>query len=277
MRKQRPANSSERPSSVSQRAPTSADARPLVYPGVELLIFDCDGVLIDSERLAVKVDVKALAELGWPLSEAEVIARFVGRSDLDTRREIEAHLGRRLPAEWQDQLDRRYRAAFAAELTSVPGVPEVLQRIALPTCVASSGTHEHLRYALSLTGLYDHFRGRVFSADDVAAGKPAPDVFLHAAREMGVEPARCIVVEDSLNGVLAARAAGMRVLAFTGGLAPPESLAGPDTVLFADMLELPGLLEVHNRHETWENHGRHDDGFRDGRAAAAAERSGRSR
>jgi HAD superfamily hydrolase (TIGR01509 family) len=209
---------------------------------VELVIFDCDGVLIDSERLAIKVDVVALRELGWPLSEAEVIARFVGRSDREGRQVIEEHLGRKLPTGWTEQVQQQYRQAFAAELTPVDGVVEALDRIALPTCVASSATHEHLRYTLSLTGLYERFAGRIFSADDVAAGKPAPDLFLHAASEIGADPAGCVVVEDSRPGVEAARAAGMRALAFAGGLTPAERLQGPGTVVFDDMRELPGLL-----------------------------------
>jgi HAD superfamily hydrolase (TIGR01509 family) len=210
---------------------------------VDLVIFDCDGVLIDSERLGVKVDMLALHELGWPLSEAEVIARFVGRSDRENRAAIEAHLGRKLPEGWAEQIEEQYREAFAAELTPVDGVLETLDRIALPSCVASSGTHEHLRYTLSLTGLYERFAGRIFSADDVAAGKPAPDLFLHAASEMTADPAGCVVVEDSRPGVEAARAAGMRALAFAGGLTPAELLEGPNTVVFDDMRELPGLLD----------------------------------
>ena len=210
---------------------------------VHLVIFDCDGVLVDSERLAIKVDVEMLRELGWPLSEAEVIERFVGRSDRDTQAAIEAHLGRRLPAGWAERVTRRYRQVFATELVPVRGVPEALDRISLPSCVASSATHEHLRYTLGLTGLYERFTGRIFSATDVAAGKPAPDLFLHAAEQMGAVPADCVVVEDSRSGVQAARAAGMRVLAFAGGLTPAPLLEGPETIIFEDMHELPGLLQ----------------------------------
>jgi HAD superfamily hydrolase (TIGR01509 family) len=210
---------------------------------VELVIFDCDGVLIDSERLAVKVDVLVLRELGWPLSEAEVIERFVGRSDPETRAEIEAHLGRKLPAGWQETVNSLYHQVFAAELAPVAGIEEALDRIALPACIASSGTHEHLDYTLRLTGLYERFAGRIFSAEDVGRGKPAPDLFLHAADRMAATPGACVVVEDSRPGVQAARSAGMRVLAFAGGLTPAELLKGPDTTVFADMRELPGLLE----------------------------------
>jgi HAD superfamily hydrolase (TIGR01509 family) len=210
----------------------------------ELVIFDCDGVLIDSERIAVKVDVQVLSELGWPLSEAEVIERFVGRSDRDTQAAIEAHLGRKLPDGWDERFKPLYEEAFAAELTPVDGVLEALDRITLPSCVASSGTHEYLRYMLGLTGLLDRFAGRIFSVEDVARGKPAPDLFLHAAARMGAGTTRCVVVEDSRSGVQAARAAGMSVLAFAGGLSPTELLRGPNTILFGDMRELPGLLDA---------------------------------
>lgn len=213
-------------------------------PGpLELVIFDCDGVLIDSERLAVKVDVLVLRELGWPLSEAEVIERFVGVSNRDTQAAIEAHLGRKLPDRWEERFKPLYEQAFANQLAPVEGVLEALERIALPSCVASSGTHEYLRYTLGLTGLYERFAGRIFSAEDVARGKPAPDLFLHAAERMGAQPTACAVVEDSRSGVEAARAAGMRVLAFAGGLSPVELLEGPNTVLFEEMRELPALLD----------------------------------
>jgi HAD superfamily hydrolase (TIGR01509 family) len=224
-----------------------AKANPRVSAeSVELVIFDCDGVLIDSERLAVKVDVHVLRELGWPLSEAEVIERFVGRSDRDTQAAIEAHLGRKLPAGWEKRFKPLYEQAFAAELAPVDGVLEALDRITLRSCIASSGTHEYLRYTLGLTGLYDRFAGRIFSAEDVARGKPAPDLFLHAAERMAADPAGCVVVEDSRFGVEAARAAGMRVLAFAGGLSPTALLDGPSTIVFEDMRELPRLLDQYN-------------------------------
>jgi len=209
----------------------------------ELVIFDCDGVLIDSERLAIKVDVELLRELGWPLSEAEVIERFVGRSDRDTKAAIEAHLHRKLPDDWDEHVQSLYRGVFAEELVPVEGVVEALERITSASCVASSGTHDYLRYTLQLTGLYDRFAGRIFSVEDVARGKPAPDLFLHAAERMDAEPARCVVVEDSHSGVEAARAAGMRVFAFAGGLTPAELLEGPDTILFDNMADLPELLD----------------------------------
>jgi len=209
---------------------------------IELVIFDCDGVLVDSERLAVQIDVRVLAELGWVLSEREVIERFVGRSDEFMAAEIEAHLGRPLPEDWQDAFQHLYREVFAARLAPVDGIVEALDRITLPTCVASSGSHEKMRYTLGLTGLWDRFAGRIFSASEVARGKPAPDLFLHAAARMGVDPAACAVVEDSRYGVAAARAAGMLALAYAGGVTAAEHLRGPDTLVFDDMRELPALL-----------------------------------
>ena len=209
---------------------------------ISLVIFDCDGVLVDTERIAVRIDVAVLAELGWKMSEAEVIERFMGKSDDAMTREIEAHTGRKLPESWEAPFRHLYREAFAAELTPVPGILEALDAITLPTCVASSGTHEKIRYTLGLTGLYDRFAGRIFSVDDVRRGKPAPDLFLHAAGRMGAAPERCVVVEDSPYGVQAARAAGMRAFGYAGGLVPRRALEGPNTVLFDDMRDLPRLL-----------------------------------
>jgi HAD superfamily hydrolase (TIGR01509 family) len=208
----------------------------------DLVIFDCDGVLVDSERIAVRVDVEVFGRLGWTVTEADVIERFVGRSDADMVAEIEAQLGRRLEPGWDDEFVPLYRDALAAELEPVDGIVEALDAIATPTCVASSGPHERIRYTLGLTGLIDRFDGRIFSATDVPNGKPAPDLFLHAAAALGADPARCAVIEDSRYGVEAARAAGMRAFGYAGGLTPAERLSGPATTVFADMRELPALL-----------------------------------
>jgi HAD superfamily hydrolase (TIGR01509 family) len=208
----------------------------------DLVIFDCDGVLVDSERIAVRIDVIVLERLGWPLTEAEVIERFVGRSEEYMVGEIEAALGRPLPGDWDAEFHPLYRDAFDAELGPVDGVVDALDRIAGPTCVASSSSHERLRRTLGQTGLYERFAGRIFSAEDVANGKPAPDLFLHAAATLGADPARCAVIEDSVFGLQAARAAGMTAFAYGSGVTPPERLAGPATTVFADMRELPALL-----------------------------------
>ena len=209
---------------------------------IRLVIFDCDGVLVESEHISVRTDAAVLAELGWPLSEDEIVERFVGRTHEYMVGEIEAQLGRPLAHDWEDRFAHLYRDAFEAELAPVDGVVEALDRITIPVCVASSGGHERLRYTLGLTGLYNRFEGRVFSASEVANGKPAPDLFLYAAERMGVEPASCAVVEDSRYGVEAARAAGMRAFGYGGGMTPAHRLEGPSTVVFADMRELPELL-----------------------------------
>ncbi|MFF1502697.1 HAD family hydrolase [Streptomyces sp. NPDC058316] len=209
---------------------------------IELVIFDCDGVLVDSERIAVRVDAMSLASLGWPLSEAEIVERFVGRSHADMITDVEGHLGYKLPDGWEAEQRHLYQMAMEAELTAVDGVVEALDQIQLPACVASSSSHDGLRHTLGLTGLYSRFEGRIYSAAEVVNGKPAPDLFLHAAQQMGFAPEVCAVVEDSRYGVQAARAAGMRAFGYCGGLTPAEWLHGPGTVVFDDMRELPALL-----------------------------------
>ncbi|GGV89509.1 sugar transferase [Streptomyces gelaticus] len=207
----------------------------------ELVIFDCDGVLVDSERIAVRIQVQVGAELGWPLTAEEVVEQFVGRSNKSIGELIDA----RLPgasAAWQRRFEDLHREAVETELVTVEGIHEALAALTLPTCVASSGSHEKMRHTLGHTGLYAHFEGRIFSATEVAHGKPAPDLFLHAARRMGVDPAACVVVEDSKYGVQAARSAGMRAFGYAGGLTPAHWLEGPDTVVFDDMRKLPSLL-----------------------------------
>ena len=206
----------------------------------DLVIFDCDGVLIDSERLAVRTETEILSDLGWPLTQAEIVERFVGRSATYMHREIERHLGRSV--NWGAEFEARYRAVFERELTPVPGVIEALDGIPIPTCVASSGSQEKMRFTLGLTGLFERFRGRIFSVDEVDEGKPAPDLFLHAAKRMGVPPGRCAVIEDSVSGVRAGLASGMAVFAFAGGVTSASQLALNGTVVFDDMRSLPGLL-----------------------------------
>ena len=208
----------------------------------ELVIFDCDGVLVDSEPISVRLDVEMLAELGLTMTAEEVIERFVGRSPEVIVQAVEAELGHPPPDGWFERGEEELRKRFEAELEPVPGIVEALGRITLPACVASSSPPERLRFKLELTGLYDRFAGHIFSASEVANGKPAPDLFLHAADRMGVEPAGCVVVEDSRYGVQAARAAGMDVLGYAGGVTPADVLAGPRTVVFDDMRSLPDLL-----------------------------------
>jgi HAD superfamily hydrolase (TIGR01509 family) len=202
-------------------------------------------VLVDSERISTRIDVEVLGELGWTITQDEVIERFVGRTDAAQMREVEEHVGRPLAEEWE-RFAHRYSDALAAELEPVDGIVEALDAIELPTCVASSGTPESIEAKLRLTGLWERFEGRISSAADVEHGKPAPDLFLHAARMMGVAPAACAVIEDSPFGVQAARAAGMRSFGYAGGIMYAERLRDAD-VVFDDMRELPSLLGLSPR------------------------------
>ena len=209
---------------------------------VDLVILDCDGVLVDSEVLAVEVDRRVLAELGWHLTTEEIVERFVGKSHATFTAEVAAHLGRDLDEDWDAPYAHWYADAFAAHLRPVDGIAEALDAIALPTCVASSGGHPKIRANLARTDLLGRFDGRISSATEVAHGKPAPDLFLLAASRMGVDPARCVVVEDSPYGVQGALAAGMRALGYAGGLTPAGRLRDAGAAVFDDMRDLPGLL-----------------------------------
>ncbi len=206
----------------------------------DLVIFDCDGVLVDSERLAVRTEAEILSGLGWPLTEADIVERFVGRSASYMHRSIERQLGRSV--DWESEFESRYRKVFESELVPVAGVVEALDAITIPWCVASSGSHQKMEFTLGICGLFDRCRGRIFSVDDVERGKPSPDIFLHAADRMGVRAERCAVVEDSVLGVEAALAAGMSCFAFAGGVTGATKLARDAVSVFDDMRDLPALL-----------------------------------
>ncbi|MFI6151691.1 HAD family hydrolase [Kitasatospora sp. NPDC051170] len=210
---------------------------------IELVIFDCDGVLIDSEPIGVEVDRVAMAALGLPMSEQEIVERFVGLSQPAKTAALGELLGREVPEDWWEEYRPLHTRLTEERLTPVDGILEALARIDLPGCVASNSSHRWLRRGLGLVGLYERFEGRIFSgAEDVSRGKPAPDLFLHAARTLGADPARCVVVEDSPHGLSAAYAAGIPAFGYTGGVNSADRLAGPGRVLFDDMRELPELL-----------------------------------
>jgi phosphoglycolate phosphatase len=208
-----------------------------------LAIFDCDGVLVDSEPLANRVFTEALNEIGLPATYEEVCRDFTGLSLPRCIELVENRLQEPLPAGFTEKLQERTFAAFRRELQPVPGILEALSRISMPLCVASSGDHEKMRLTLGLTGLLPYFEGRMFSAMDVDRGKPYPDLFLHAAAEMGARPGRCAVVEDSLPGVQAAVAAGMTAFAYAGRAAA-RPLGDAGATVFEEMAALPGLLEA---------------------------------
>jgi len=207
----------------------------------DLVILDCDGVLVDSEVISNRVLAEAVTALGLPMTLEETIATFMGRSMAACVAILEARLGRPIPSGWVDGFRDRTFEAFRRELRPVEGVEAALDRITVPTCVASSGPPEKIRTTLGVTGLLPRFDGRIFSADDVGRGKPHPDLFLHAASQMGAAPARCAVVEDSVFGVQAGVAAGMTVFGYAT-LTDAAALTAAGARAFDTMAELPRLL-----------------------------------
>jgi HAD superfamily hydrolase (TIGR01509 family) len=229
-------------------------ARPPVDSGgaedgrdLPLVIFDCDGVLVETEQVSARVNQRILAGLGWQLELDEFADRFVGRTTEHFRAEVEDHLGYPLDFDWGERYGHLHQAAYQRELTAVRGIQGVLRTLEFPSCVASNAPHDHVRAVLAITGLLPFFERRIFSADDVGIGKPAPDLFLHAARTYGRAPHQCIVVEDSVVGVQAAVAAGMPVIGYTGGLTRHELLAAEATWTASSMSELPRLLHEQAR------------------------------
>ena len=183
----------------------------------ELLIFDCDGVLIDSEAIACRVDAACLAEVGIDISAEEIMDRYLGISAVMMCRDIEQRYSRELPEGFAGTLHRRVAEVFDAELAATPGIEGLLRTLPHRRCVASSSAPQRLRHSLSVAGLLGYFEPHIFSATQVARGKPAPDLFLFAANAMRAVPGSCVVIEDSVPGVQAAVAAGMRAIGFTGG------------------------------------------------------------
>jgi HAD superfamily hydrolase (TIGR01509 family) len=209
----------------------------------DLVIFDCDGVLVDSEPLANRVLAERLATVGLHMTVPEVMKAFVGKTREACIGKAGAMLGRPLPADFAAEWDRVLYAALREDLEAVEGVAQVLDGLGIPYCAASNSSPERLELGLEATGLWARFQGRAFSAQQVANPKPAPDLFLHAARVMGAAPERCAVVEDTPTGVRAGVAAGMHVFAFAGAAhADREGLAQAGGNLFHHMSELPGLL-----------------------------------
>ncbi len=213
----------------------------------DVLIFDCDGVLIDSEILICRLAAEEMTRFGYEITTSEVIRRFAGRPEGEMKEEILRDWGRPVPENYSETINALTVAAYGTELQIMPGMKAALDEIALPVCVASSSYPSKLRLGLETVGLYERFAPNIISGTSVARGKPEPDVFLFAAGWMKTSPLRCIVVEDSVPGVRAAVRAGMQVLGFTGG-----THCGPEhgdrlreagaSVIFRDMRELPKLL-----------------------------------
>lgn len=209
----------------------------------ELVIFDCDGVLVDSDRISLRIQAELITALGLETTYEECVRDFLGLGMPATLRILTERLGRPLPPGWEEELNAAVHEGFRRELQPVRGVVEALEEIDLPTCIASSGSQEKMRFTLGLTGLWDHFAGRIYSADEVRRGKPAPDLFLHAASCMATPPERCVVVEDSPFGVASAKAAGMSALGYSPE-GSGELLEREGANTFESMVELPDLLRL---------------------------------
>lgn len=208
----------------------------------DLIIFDCDGVLVDSERITNQVFAEMLNELGIPVTLDDMFEQFVGNSMEQCLKKISTMLGREPPSDFVTAYRFRTKAALESKLLPIPGIEDALNSIKTPYCVASSGDHEKMRTTLGITGLWPRFEGKLFSVTEVAKPKPAPDVFLYAAGKYGVPAERCAVIEDTPTGVSAGLAAGMTVFGFAA-LTPEHRLTSAGAHhIFTHMSELPSLL-----------------------------------
>jgi HAD superfamily hydrolase (TIGR01509 family) len=208
----------------------------------DLVIFDCDGVVVDSERISHDVFGAFMRSLGARLSETEMQERFLGRRLAECLAIVEDLTGRPVPLDALERYKAERDRLLREQVQPIEGIRDVLEWLTIPYCIASSGDHDKMRITLGATKLLPLFEGRLFSATEVPNGKPAPDVFLLAAERMGVAPARAVVIEDSVNGVLAGCAAGMTVLAFAGLMPAAKLVDSGAATTFAHMRELPALL-----------------------------------
>jgi HAD superfamily hydrolase (TIGR01509 family) len=213
----------------------------------DLVIFDCDGVLVDSEVISCRAHAEVLSRHGYSITADQVLDRFLGVSDREARLTIEAELGRDLPDNFETQVKQATLQFYAGDLRAISFIGEAIEAIGLPKCVASSGTPEKIRHGLTCAGLYDRLAPNIFSASQVKRGKPAPDLFLFAAAQMQAASARCLVIEDSVPGITGALAAGMTVLGFHGGShcrpGYGDTLRAAGAIMtFDDMRQLPGLI-----------------------------------
>ncbi len=216
-----------------------------------LVIFDCDGVLIDSEIVAARLEAEAVTELGLPMTAETICARFAGVTTRQVWQTLEQELGRPLPPGFFEAHLAHVRDVFSRDLEAIPGARAAVEALTRPYCVASSTQLPSLITNLGTAGLVDLFAGNIFSASQVKRAKPAPDVFMFAASQMGADPADCLVIEDSVAGVTAARRAGMKVVGFTGGshvtAGHAEKLLAVGAVeTFAHMDRLAEMIATHH-------------------------------
>lgn len=220
-------------------------------PGFDLIIYDCDGVLVDSEIIAAEVESKLLTDAGYPVSPEELAERFAGLTWKDILFEVEREASIPFSATLLDASEALLDKKLGAEVRAIDGAAEAIRRIAGPRCICSNSSLHRLKLMLARTGIDQLFGEHIYSAKDVGEGrtKPAPDVFLHGAAQFDVKPAKVLVIEDSVHGIHAATAAGMRVVGFTGGShsypghADKLTEAGAETVI-RRMAELPATVEA---------------------------------
>lgn len=209
-----------------------------------LVIFDCDGVLVDSEPIAARVTAQAVSELGWAMAPEDAKAEFLGDTFSNIIRRVEARIGQRVPADWPARSQANLLAALERELQPVPGVVQAIEALRaanVELAVGSQGSHEKMQLTLRVTGLLPFFAGRIFSASQVEHPKPAPDLFLLAANTLGFAPSRTVVIEDSTRGVKAALAAGMRILGYTASVGR-EAIVAAGAEPVDDLTQVPALL-----------------------------------
>ena len=219
--------------------------------GISLVIFDCDGVLVDSEAISNRVLAEEITMAGLPVTCQEATAAFSGHRIVDTMAVIETRLGRTLPAHWLERFEERRADAFGREFKEIAGARSAVQtiiRAGFSICLASQARIEKSLMTLKLVGLSEEFQGKIFSASMVDRGKPYPDLFLYAAEKMGHNPECCAVVEDTALGIEAAKAAGMRPFGYAAGHEAADSLRLAGAEVFGEMRRLPGLLLAPREH-----------------------------
>ena len=205
------------------------------------IIFDSDGVLVDSEAISAKIFQEMAVELGVDLDYETALDRFAGTSMKENKQFVESHITGALPADFEQEFRERTYKAYRTDLRAVPGIHELIEKLQVPFCVASSGPVEKIRLNLGLVGLLEQFEGKIFSCYDIGSWKPEPEIYVHAAREMGFEPEECAVIEDSDSGVRAAVAGGFPVYVRTGQK-KKASFEKLGAVPFQEMKELEELL-----------------------------------